>query len=433
MKNALTIAGSDSDGMAGIQADLKTFHEFNLHGLSVITAITAQSPKGIISTHAIPVQNVADQIEALTSFFHIDGIKTGMLYSPEIIEMLYDRLHNFKNFLIIDPVMIAGSGAMLLEDAAVKPLVEKLMPLATAVMPNIHEAERITGIKIHSTEDMKKAALLLSEMGMTSIIIKGSHLNDENITDILYHEEEFYVHEKSRIPASAHGTGCVFSSAILSGLIHGASLVEAFMRAEDYVTALMQERALEKNPLYAKLEKQFSFNIARLERSKSFCGLIAEVRSNLAVGDANMKSLDDILTTEGRITKSRGYPRAIGPWELGGKHHVSRLLLTAHAFDKNVKAAMNIRFEERIVLACQKAGLDIVEIDRSQEPSSNVEKEGGTMEWVVQETFRRHGKIPDCIFDRGDFKKEPMIRVFGNNATDVVDKVFKILVSLESL
>lgn len=427
LKHALTIAGSDSDGMAGVQADLKTFEHFRVHGLSVITAITAQAPDKVISTHAVPIQSVEDQLDAIFSSFNVDGIKTGMLYSADIVASIVRKLTAYKGLLIVDPVMIAGSGARLLLEDAVRPLIESLLPLATLVMPNIHEAEHITDTEIRSIEEMESATRKMADMGMKNIIIKGSHLNGEKITDLLYHEQHFHLHEKARMDASAHGTGCIFSSALLASLIQGSKLSSAFHRAEEYVTGIMRERALLKNARTKELRAEFEQASACLEAAKSFCKLIPEVRSNLALGPEKMQSLSEILTTEGRITRSFGFPKVIGPLELGGVHHVPRLLLAAHKFDDSIRAAINIRFDERHVVACQRANLEVVELDRQQEPPDNIQKEGGTMEWVIEETYRKHKKIPDVIFDRGDLKKEPMIRVFARNAMDVVNKIQKIM------
>ncbi len=427
MKTALTIAGSDSDGMAGIQADLKTFKHFKVHGLSVITAITAQAPEKVLSIHTVPAESISDQFEAVRSSFNIDGIKTGMLYTANTIEILREKLHKYDGPLIIDPVMIAGSGALLLQEDAIIPLIDTLLPLATIITPNIHEAERIAKIKIRTLEDMKIAAKKMRDMGIQGILMKGSHLNTPKITDMFYLEDDFHIHEKKRINASAHGTGCVFSAALLAGIINGSTPQVAFHRAEDHVSGIMKERALLENEQIMTLEREFRQGIARLENSKGFCKLIAEVRSNLAVGSEQMRSLEDIVTTEGRITQSYGYPIAIGPLELGGIHHVPRLLLSAQRLDNSIRAAINIRFKEEHVEACQLAKLDVQEIDRRKEPPKNLQKEGGTMEWVVEEVYKRHGKIPDAIFDRGDFKKEPMIRIFGRSATDVINKIFRIL------
>ena len=242
MKNALTIAGSDSDGFAGIQADLKTFDKFHVHGLSVITAITAQSPKEIISIHAVPLQNIEDQLDVLLSSFQVDGIKTGMLHTVDVIELLANKLKNFRAPIIVDPVMIAGSGAMLLQKSAIRPLIETLLPIATFIMPNIPEAEQITGLKIRTVENMKEAIEVMVDMGIRGILLKGSHIKANKITDILYYEEQYHVYEIDPVRASAHGTGCILSSAFLANYIQGISINDSFQRSEEYVSEIMKER-----------------------------------------------------------------------------------------------------------------------------------------------------------------------------------------------
>ena len=238
---ALTIAGSDSGGGAGIQADLKTFSALGVYGASALTAITAQNTVGVTAVHEIPAADIAAQIDAVITDIGADAVKTGMLSSSAIVNVVAESLrrHNVAQ-LVVDPVMVAKSGDTLLQDDAVHALRTQLLPLAAVVTPNIPEAEALAGGSIESLEDMRGAARRIAGMGAGSVIVKGGHL-DGPATDIFYDGSEFREFTAERIDTvNTHGTGCTFASAVAAGMAHGLPVAEAVAQAKEYVTVAIR-------------------------------------------------------------------------------------------------------------------------------------------------------------------------------------------------
>jgi len=237
MRTALTIAGSDSGGGAGIQADLKTFTALGLHGTSATTAITAQNTRGISSVLALPPAIVVAQIEAVLEDFGADAIKIGMLANAEIASAVAETLRGWdRTPLVLDPVMVAKGGASLLDESAVEVLRWQLMPQATVVTANVPEAEALTGEPVRSVAAARQAAAVLVESGVRAVVIKGGHL-DGDAVDVLFDGTTFTEFSGPRLNTPhTHGTGCTFAAAIAAHLALGASLVAAVGAAKAYVT-----------------------------------------------------------------------------------------------------------------------------------------------------------------------------------------------------
>ncbi len=235
----LTIAGSDSGGGAGIQADLKTFSAMGCFGMSVITALTAQNTKGVTGIHAVPPAFAEIQMEAVFSDIGVDAVKIGMLYSAELIQTVAQVLKKYKiDKIVLDPVMVAQSGDKLLQDDAIEAIKIHLMPLSSIVTPNLPEASVLLDCKLHGFEDIKKGAKDLSTYGSRSVLIKGGHLKENDSTDYLYlaQEDRFVVLEGKRIKTkNNHGTGCTLSSAIASCMAKGCGIEEAVRMAKTFI------------------------------------------------------------------------------------------------------------------------------------------------------------------------------------------------------
>lgn len=238
--NALTIAGSDSGGGAGIQADLKTFAAFGVFGTSAITAVTAQNTQTVTSVQEIDLEVIAAQIDAVVSDIRIDVVKTGMLSSAAIVGLVADKAaeHGFEQ-LVVDPVMIAASGARLLREDSVETTRKRLFPLATVVTPNIPEAEVLADMEINGLPDMEEASRRIHGLGPKYVILKGGHLEDaEHSDDLLFDGESFETFSAHRIKTTSnHGTGCTFASAVASGLAYGRDINRSVADAKAYVTA----------------------------------------------------------------------------------------------------------------------------------------------------------------------------------------------------
>lgn len=238
-KVALTIAGSDSSGGAGIQADLKTFAALGCYGMSVITALTAQNTQGVQAILAVPAKFVQQQLDSCFSDIKINAIKTGMLFSASIIEVVAEYIANYRVPLVIDPVMVSKNGSLLLKKNAINSLSEKLLPLATLLTPNIDEAEYLLKKSINDKQTMQQAARELCNMGPRAVLIKGGHLHAETSDDCLYirKDKKFYWFKAKRIITNnTHGTGCTLSSAITAFMAQGNSLVDSVNYAKKYIT-----------------------------------------------------------------------------------------------------------------------------------------------------------------------------------------------------
>ncbi len=234
----LTVAGSDSGGGAGIQADLKTFQSFGCFGMCALTAVTAQNSLGVQGIHRLPGDFVRLQLEAVLGDIGADAVKCGMLADAEIIEAVAEVLFHFKQPpLVLDTVLVAKSGSPLLEDRAVEVMVERLLPRAALITPNILEAERLVGFPVTDVERMARAALDLQGMGAAGVLVKGGHLEGEKLIDYLaLPSGETKIFEARRIDTShTHGTGCTLSAAVAAGLARGLSLIEAVTLARNYV------------------------------------------------------------------------------------------------------------------------------------------------------------------------------------------------------
>jgi hydroxymethylpyrimidine/phosphomethylpyrimidine kinase len=239
---ALTVAGSDSGGGAGIQADLKTFSAFRVFGMSVLTALTAQNSVGVHGVHNVPPEFVARQIDVVLDDFGADAVKIGMLSTAPIIRAVAARLRaHGQERIVLDPVMIAKSGDPLLPPDARDTLVTEALPLAMVVTPNLHEAAAIAGIPVETEKEMEEAARRIHALGPRWVLVKGGHLKD-SATDLLWDGAEMIRFAAPRIESrNTHGTGCTYSSAIAAGLARGQPLPEAVRRAKAYVTAAIRE------------------------------------------------------------------------------------------------------------------------------------------------------------------------------------------------
>jgi hydroxymethylpyrimidine/phosphomethylpyrimidine kinase len=239
MNSVLTIAGSDSSGGAGIQADLKTFSALGCYGMSVITAITAQNTTAVTAVHEVPVDIIEAQIDAVVTDIRPDATKTGMLSSAAIVEAVAAKLRQYDlPNVVVDPVMVAKSGDRLLREDAVTAVRKTLLPVAHVLTPNLPEAEVLLGGEsIRTFIEMREAAREIQAMGPRAVIMKGGHHHGETVVDILYDGREFHEFEAARVHTqNTHGTGCTFASAIASYLALGEGLPEAVRLAKEYLT-----------------------------------------------------------------------------------------------------------------------------------------------------------------------------------------------------
>lgn len=438
---ALTIAGSDSGGGAGIQADLKTFSAHGVYGMSAVTSVTAQNTLGVQDVYNLPPEAVAAQIDSVLSDIGARAIKTGMLANAEIIAAAADALRAYPDIpLVVDPVMLAKSGDALMEPDAVSTLIERLFHLATVITPNLDEAKALTGIDASDVDGMKAIARKLFEMGPRHAVVKGGHLEGPAV-DVLFDGTEFRTFEAERVDTrSTHGTGCTFASAIAAGLAKGARVADAMGAAKAYLTgALRHAEPLggghgpvhHFHELYRDADRlsvldQLSAAARRLENAHAG-DLVPEVQCNLGMGLAVAQSADDVAAFPGRLIRVRRDICSVAPPEFGASSHVARIILTAMRKDPSKRSVMNIRYDVSILGACRGLGLSVASFDRHEEPLESKRREGSSLEWGTARVIEEQGFVPDIVYDLGDEGKEPMIRVIAETPERVGDIALAVL------
>lgn len=378
----------------------------------------------------------------------VDAAKTGMLSSAPIISVVAKSVKRYGFPLVVDPVMIAKSGAQLLRDDAIGTLIKELIPLATVITPNIPEAERLTGISIKNIDDAKIAAkMIVNEYGAKAAIVKGGHLNLDESIDVLYYNGIFKEFKSPKIfTKNTHGTGCSFSAAIAAELAKGNDIISSVETAKRFITnAILYGLSVGKghgpiNPtawLYIPAEKynvieQLKKAVEMLESHPEVASLIPEVQMNLvmALPYPYARGVDDVAGIPGRIVKIGSKVKASESPSFGASSHVARAVLKAMEYDRNIRAAADIKFSNEILEIIKNLGFTISFYDRREEPPEIKSKEGGTIPWGVEVAIKRVGKVPDAIYDPGDWGKEPIIKIFGKDAVDVANKIIAIALKL---
>lgn len=441
MKRILTIAGSDSGGGAGIQADLKAITLLGGYGMSVVTALTAQNTLGVQAIHEVPAPFVETQIDSVLSDIGADAIKTGMLANAEIVEVVAKKIKQYRvKKVVVDPVMVAKSGDSLLRKDAQDALIKRLIPLSMVVTPNLMEASVLTRLKVRSVEEMKKAAHRIYELGSKHVVVKGGHLKGKAI-DLLYDGEKYDEIEGPRIETkNTHGTGCTFASAIATLLARGDTVSEAVKKAKIFITmAIQSSLTLGKgtgptNPSAHVLREMERYRaVQELKRAidvlkeEKMGYLIPEVSSNLGYALPNAEGIEDVAAFPGRIIRYKDSVATLSDPEFGASQHIANIILTVMKFDPEYCSAMNIRYSKENVAQLKRKGFLVGHFDRRFEPKSVKQKEGSSLEWGVGEALRKLRRVPDFIYDQGDVGKEPMIRVLGRDPMEVVNKILKAL------
>jgi hydroxymethylpyrimidine/phosphomethylpyrimidine kinase len=439
----MTIAGSDSGGGAGIAADLKTFAALGVHGTFAITSVTSQNTTGVMSTFDLPPEVVSSQIDTVCKDMEIKWAKTGMLASSEIIKTVAKQTKKHNLSLVIDPVMAAEAGGDLLRKEALSVLIEELLPLCKVTTPNASEAGALAGIPVKTPEDARTASRKIAEFGVNSVIVTGGHLD---ATDLLY---EAGTDTFTRIPGTfvkggTHGSGCTYAAAMTAYLASGENLQEAAKKAKKFVEqAILKSQPVGKgvgpvNPLGSTLEGKERFfvldnlkeAVSILKASPQFLKLIPEVGCNIAMAIPGADSLDKVAAVEDRIIKGRKGMIPVGCINFGASRHMGRVLLSALQYDPKIRAVINIKYSEKNLSACERAGLKISSFERGEEPE-NINNIEWDMDRGTEEAIKKYGKVPTVIYDKGSIGIEPMIRVLGRNATEVAKLAVSLAEKLE--
>jgi hydroxymethylpyrimidine kinase/phosphomethylpyrimidine kinase len=437
---ALSIAGSDPSGGAGIQADLKTFSALKVFAQSVITSITTQNTLGVKEAFHLPVLTVEQQLGALLDDKKPFAVKTGMLGNEAIVECVVRQLKRARiKKLVVDPVIRSSNGKTLLSAKGVQALKEKLLPLALVVTPNIKEAEILSGIKITKPGDRLKVARAILKTGVKSVLITGGHLKGKP-EDFFYDGGRPLLLESVRLgDGDLHGTGCVFSSAIAGGLAKGEPLASAIASAKEFMAKAIpggvssgqgQGSVEPLSSLYQNEERWDIFQrvskAMEILKDAKIGHLIPEVQSNLGVGIADARTHQDVIGFPGRIVKHGENIVTLSPPQYGGSKHVANIVLTAMRYNPDKRAVMNIKYTPELLKICKRLKLKIATFDRADEPKKVRRKEGSSLEWGTDTAITGCGFVPDIIYDIGGFGKEEMIRVIADDIESLVDMILKI-------
>jgi hydroxymethylpyrimidine/phosphomethylpyrimidine kinase len=441
MKRVLTIAGSDSGGGAGIQADLKTIASLGGHGMSVITCLTAQNSLGVRSVYPIPLPFIETQTDAVFSDMGADAVKTGMLWQAAVVKLVAKKMAEYRvSRLVVDPVIAASDGTVLLDKEGQAALQRELLPLATVVTPNLPEAAALAGMEVGTVKEMQEAAKRIRAYGVQAVLIKGGHLQGDPV-DVLLDGSDFTEFPSERIAVfDVHGTGCVLSTAIATELAKGASLKEAVQRGKEVIIAALKGAVqIGKGQRFIHLQAEGVMQgeqsqviealqqaVATLKDEAGIGGIIPEVSANLGFALPNAQTKGDVAAFPGRIIRMGTGIAIIDAPAFGASQHIASIILTVMRHDPTFRSAMNIRYSPAMLQACKQGGFSIVGFDRAKEPQEVMEKEGHSLAWGVEAVLKKAGKIPDAIYDEGGWGKEPMIRILGKDPAEVVHKVIEI-------
>ncbi len=440
MKTVLIIAGSDPGAGAGLQQDLKVTTLMGAYGLTVVTALTIQNSQGVQAVHPVTPEVMAAQLDAVLSDFPLDAIKVGMLATIDIVRLVAARIKTLDTVpLVLDPVLAAGGGFPLLDEAGIAALKEELFPLTYLLTPNAPEAAHLTGVEIQTPADLAEAARRLQALGPRWVLAKGGHLPGDPV-DVLTDGKNTYHLPGSRLTAPHnHGSGCLLASACATGLAQGLSLPETVNQAR-VLTAQALKYGLPLghgtgpvNP-YAPFARDLARSqvlenlqtaAARLE-AEDLSPLIPEVMTNLAYATPYPEGPQDVAAFPGRIVKSPKGLLIPAPPAFGASRHIAAIILTAMITHPDLRCAMNVKFFEGIEDLAPLLHLKVVGFDRSQEPPEVKAREGSTLAWGVASVLKAGAPPPDLIYDRGDWGKEPMIRILGPNPMSVTEKALAL-------
>ncbi len=434
----MTIAGSDSGGGAGIQADLKTMEALDTFATSVITSVTAQNSVGVESIHPVPLTEIDAQFEAVRTDFDLRAIKTGMLGVEPVVQAVTTYAAETDVPFVVDPVMVAASGDRLLDHDA-EAAYQELIAESAVVTPNADEAELLTGIEIEDSSSMRTAGRALVDTGAEAALVKGGHVGDDHVVrDVIVTRNDVITLEHARVNTNAtHGTGCTLSSAIAARLAHGDDTREAIESGVAFMDrtvrypldvgegpgtvhhlANLRDRSA-RQPTQETVE-----SVVQQLISADVSSIVPEVGMNVVGATPYAERPEETVAVEGRIARTMDGVRTTRGTRFGASSHVARFLLSAREHDPGIRFAANLRFTDAVEAALKRIDAPVVEIDRSNEP--HPDSEGSTMGWAATRAFEQATTTPAVVFDRGDVGKEPITRLLATDAAELTGRALSI-------
>jgi len=431
--NILSIGGSDPSSGAGIQSDIKTFSSFNIHGLTVITAITGQNTIRFGMVEPVSKEILENQIQTVVSDFKIDGIKIGMVYNSQIIKVIYQQLKKLKIPIIVDPIIKSTTGGILLKNSAIKDFQKFIIPLATIITPNEFEAKIISNMKTDSKISPKKMAEKIQKMGSKNVVITGIKTKNNEISDFVLEKNKNYFISGQKIINTNHGSGDNYSAAAIFALVKNKNIEKALRFAKQITQeSIKNSKKIGKGIPITDIKKQDNIKTELIKAINKFVEIkniyknIPECQTNFVFSKQNPKSTKDILGINGRIVKAGKQVLVAGDLKYGGSKHVATALLVMNKKSPEICSAINIKYQDNIISKIKKSKLISSNYDRNKEPKITKIKKS-SIEWGIKNAIYNSKKIPDIISHKGDFGKEPMIIIFGKTPNDVLNKILKII------
>jgi hydroxymethylpyrimidine kinase / phosphomethylpyrimidine kinase / thiamine-phosphate diphosphorylase len=437
MKKILTIAGYDPSSGAGITKDLEIFYSLGIHGISAPTCMVLQGPKGVRDAYPVPYPQFYEMVDMVRGELPIDGIKIGAVWN----EAYVDKVASFLNgagdvLLVIDPIIAAKNGTRLLTDTGLKRMIEMLFPKADVVTPNIDEASAITGKKVATLKDMRDCAKSLLDLGPKTVVIKGGHLKGEPV-DLFYNGKEFMSFKRQRIDRTVHGTGCIFSSMMISFLANGYDEREAFVASGNAMGELLGDsyRIDKDGYFYASpgitnsvLSERWRVvqalkQAGEILKRDNIVRLIPAVQLNVGYAIKNARGVEDIAAFPGRIGCHEGQVFIKGEPVFGASSHVAKLILTCMKHYPHMRSCANIRYDRTIVEKALNNGLNVLFSDRKEGPGRVKEAERGALDLLVDEALKGTSNPPDIIYDLGDTGREPIVGLFARDPLEITKKM----------
>ncbi|WP_267642234.1 bifunctional hydroxymethylpyrimidine kinase/phosphomethylpyrimidine kinase [Haloarchaeobius amylolyticus] len=433
----LTIAGSDSGGGAGIQADIQTMAAHDVFATSAVTSVTAQHTRGVTASTVLDPADVTAQLDAVFDDFAVGAAKTGMLGTEPVVRAVADRLADTDVPVVVDPVMVATSGDRLLSEGA-EVAYEELVQSAAVVTPNTDEAAVLTGIDPTDEQTARDAGEALVDMGADAALVTGGHLETDGTLDVLVTEDGVATIRHGRIrDAATHGSGCTLSAAITANLARGTDTESAVRDAISFV-----ERAIRyyldvgegagavHHMVGVRNEAAARETLSAVEAvvdelvAADASALVPEVGMNVVGALPFAETTDEVAAVDGRITRLHGGVRPNGGVRFGASSHVARFLLAAREAAPALRFAVNCRLGDDVETALDALDWPTAAYDRDAQPAPDVE--GSTMQWGARQAFGGDGPQPVAVLDHGAHGKEPMCKVVAESPAELRERVLAL-------
>ena len=440
----LTIAGSDSGGGAGIQADLKTIEAGGAFGTSAITSVTAQNTQGVASTHALPVAEIEAQCDAVFSDFDVAALKTGMLGTRAIVELVTEQVRQAAVPAVVDPVMVAATGDRLLDTEA-EAAYEELIGESTLVTPNVDETEVLLGRTVETVEDARAAGEDLLDLGVEGALVKGGHLPGEAVVDVLVTEQSVETFHHPRVDTDAtHGSGCTLSSAIATRLAHGDDLPDAVETGIDLLgravryaldvgggpgsvhhTVGLRDRA-EREGISERVR-----SVVRAFLDRDVSPLVPEVGMNVVGATPYAEVPAECAAVDGRISRTLNGVEATGSVRFGASDNVARVLIAARERDPDLQFAVNCRFDETVRDALEAVDWPTAEYD----PEASADRDGAdrirSMRRGIEDAILAAEEPPVAVCNHADVGIEPTLLLLAPDESTIVERTGALLEAVE--